>query len=382
MSLALSALPAPIFAVRNAFREEGEDIRAVGGCVRDMLLGDTPKDFDFSTTADPFRQLAIYVKHGIRHVQTGIKHGTITIVVDGQSFEITSLRTETDHDGRHAKVAYTRDWNEDASRRDLTFNAMYLDFDGNLHDPFDGARDLEARRVRFVGEPEERMREDYLRILRFLRFQARFNPDGDLDEDAESAILRVGKGLKDMSAERIWSEVSRMLMLDGGARGLSHIMRLKLAPHCGLFEGSWREVREVATWTRNPVTLMVAMLQSRTRVEKTASNWKWSSAERDLALFLAERQHDEAIDYKRLLADEERPLAWVEELACLHRRNAERTALSEWPVPRFPIKGQDLLDAGMKPGPMIGNVLDHLRNEWATSGFTPTRDELLARVPA
>jgi tRNA nucleotidyltransferase/poly(A) polymerase len=372
------SLPPKAHALHDIFAQEGEDLRAVGGCVRDMLLGEVPKDFDFCTTADPFQQVAIYVKHGIKHIPTGIKHGTISVVIEGETFEITTLRTESEHDGRHATVAYTRDWIEDASRRDLTINAMSLDFNGTLHDPFGGESDLGRRRIRFVGDPEERMREDFLRILRFLRFQARFNPFGDLDEDAEQAILRCGRGLKDISAERVWSEVSRMLRIRGGGKGLSHMMRLGIAAPCGMFTGSWREVRDVADKTHDPVTLMVAFLQGRSRVEKQAENWKWSNAERNLALFLADRQHDERIDYRRLMADEGHSLAYVRELAHLHRRSKEVPALEDWRVPEFPLRGQHLIEAGMKPGPLVGHLLDTLRARWADTDYSLGRDELLA----
>lgn len=377
MSIPPDALPKQILSVRAAFLEEGEDLRAVGGCVRDILLGEAPKDFDFCTTADPYKQIAIYVKHGIRHIATGLKHGTVTIVVEGETFEITSLRTESEHDGRHATVAYTRDWTEDASRRDLTINAMSLEFDGTLHDPFGGREDLQRGRVRFVGDPAERMREDYLRILRFLRFHARFAVGRPLDTDAEEAILRVGRGLKDISAERIWSEVSRTIRLPGGPWAIEHMLRLKITPFIGMFSGSWREMQEVQQATSNPVTLMVAYLLDEGRTEKQATNWKWSTAERDLGLFLARRQHDRRSDYHRLIAEEGFSRAWVFELACLHRAWKQAAELDTWEAPVFPLRGQDLIDAGMKPGPAVGHLLDVLKSQWADEGFRPTKADLL-----
>ena len=167
--------------LRAAFQACGFDIRLVGGAVRDIVAGEDPKDLDFCTDANPTEQLEIYTANGYKYVETGLQHGTITVVIDHVGYEITSLRTETDHEGRHATVAYTRDWMDDLSRRDFTFNAMAMTFDGVLIDPFGGQEDLRNQIVRFVGNANDRVKEDYLRILRWFRFQARFSKQGKID---------------------------------------------------------------------------------------------------------------------------------------------------------------------------------------------------------
>ena len=204
-------------ALRAAFQSRGFDIRLVGGAVRDILVGVEPKDMDFCTDANPDEQREIYTAHGYRFVETGLQHGTITVVIDHVGYEITSLRTETDHDGRHATVAYTRDWMEDLSRRDFTFNAMAMTFDGEVIDPFGGRDDLQNQMVRFVGDADARVKEDYLRILRWFRFQARFGKPGRIDPAAWQAILDNYKGLKQISRERVWSELKKIVVHPRGS---------------------------------------------------------------------------------------------------------------------------------------------------------------------
>ena len=251
-----------LFKLRQHFQDDGFDIKFVGGYVRDTLLGLTPKDIDFCTDATPDEQAIVYAKNGIEHIPTGLQHGTWTVVLRGAEtgvYEITSLRTETDHDGRHATVAWTRDWNEDLSRRDLTFNAMAMSFDGELLDPFNGKSDLEKGRVRFVGNAAERMREDFLRILRFVRFQARFS-NGQYDQDALDAVEDCAPGLADISRERVWSEVSRIVSGKQGPAYLSELIRLGLGPYIDL-PNTWAKPGHLSViraheHTKDPASLM------------------------------------------------------------------------------------------------------------------------------
>lgn len=355
------------------------EIRFVGGCVRDSLLGLPAKDIDLCTDATPDEQIAIYKAEGITYYETGLKHGTLTVSFgDGETYEITSLRTETEHDGRHAKVAYTRDWKADLARRDLTINAMSMTFNGDLFDPFGGRHDLEAGRVRFVGDASERMREDYLRILRWLRFHARFAKGKPIDEDAEMAAVILGKGLEGISRERVWSEVSRIVTGPDGALMLREMMRLGLAYPCGLPNGSWREVARLEQ--PQAITAMVAFLGDLNRVRNLGERWKWSSDEMKLAEFLGENLPQYNADYHRMLAHDGVSREWVYELAKLHDRADHIPALMTWTVPEFPVRGKDLIERGMKPGPEVGTMLSNLKLLWADGIYRPTKDELLARV--
>ena len=175
----------------EVFKGGGAELRFVGGCVRDSLLGLGVRDIDIATDALPDRIMGILRDAGIKSVPTGIEHGTVTAVVEGRAFEITTYRRDIKTDGRHAVVEFGTDWREDAERRDFTINAMSITPDGDLHDPFDGEGDLVAGRVRFVGDAQRRVREDILRILRWFRFHAHYGkPPPDADAEAETSSQR------------------------------------------------------------------------------------------------------------------------------------------------------------------------------------------------
>lgn len=375
-----SAITPGLRALRSAFVTRGFDVRIVGGAVRDLLTGIPPKDTDLCTDANPDEQIAIYRTLGLRYFETGLQHGTVTVLIEGDPVEITSLRTETDHDGRHAKVRYTRDWLEDLSRRDLTVNAMALTLDGDLIDPFGGRADLAERRVRFVGDPAERMREDYLRILRWLRFHARIAGMAPLDEDATTAALRVGNGLLHISRERVWSEVSRMLVNpEGLAAFTAAICPLGLARYIDLPTAlHWNAARVAVEHVSDPVAILAVLLHHRHEVVKLAANWKWSGEERDRGLFLASRLHTPHLDARALVARDGARKDWTALLCRLRGDLGEADFIAEWDVPTFPVGGDDLIAAGMTPGPEMGQRLKALRERWTASGYTLGKGDLLA----
>src|ERR1700753_246223 len=186
--------PGPAARVLALLGGEGSEARVIGGAVRNALLGAPSNDIDIATTALPDEVVRRAKAAGIKSVPTGIEHGTVTLVVDGQPFEITTLREDTETFGRKAKVSFGRDWIGDAHRRDFTINALSAGLDGVVHDYVGGLEDLAARRVRFIGEPGQRIEEDYLRILRFFRFHAAFGA-GDVDRDGYLACIKARAGL-------------------------------------------------------------------------------------------------------------------------------------------------------------------------------------------
>lgn len=221
MSLPASIASAPFLGdpafrrVIAAIEMDGDRARVVGGAVRNTLIGVPVDDVDIATTARPEVVAARAAAAGLKAVPTGIAHGTVTVVSCGRPFEVTTLRTDVETNGRHAVVAFTRDWAGDAGRRDFTMNAIYADADGNLHDPVGGIADALAGRVRFIGNPTERIEEDYLRILRFFRFHARYGR-GELDAVGLEAAVGLQEGIERLSRERIGAEM-RKLVTAGGA---------------------------------------------------------------------------------------------------------------------------------------------------------------------
>ncbi|WP_370676357.1 CCA tRNA nucleotidyltransferase [Pleomorphomonas sp. PLEO] len=220
MILPASITGAPFLAdpafqrVIMAIEQDGDRARVVGGAVRNTLIGVPVDDVDIATTAPPEVVAARVAAAGLKAVPTGIAHGTVTVVSSGRPFEVTTLRADVETDGRHAVVAFTRDWVGDARRRDFTMNAVYADADGALFDPVDGIADALAGHVRFIGDPAERIKEDYLRILRFFRFQARYGRD-TLDPAGLAAAVALQEGIDRLSRERIGAEMRKLVTADG-----------------------------------------------------------------------------------------------------------------------------------------------------------------------
>ena len=206
-------------AVFDALSRSGAETRVVGGAVRNALLGLPIGEIDIATTATPDEVIALAERAGLKAVPTGIEHGTVTVIANGQPFEITTLRRDVETYGRHAKIAFTNSWEDDAKRRDFTLNALYADRDGRVFDPLGGLADLEAGRVRFIGDAEARIREDYLRILRFFRFNAYYGKGG-LDVEGLRAAVRLRDGVGQLSAERIGGEIKRILIAPGATRAV------------------------------------------------------------------------------------------------------------------------------------------------------------------
>src|SRR4030088_272929 len=206
----------PAARVLELLNGDGEEARVVGGAVRNALLNIPIGDIDIATTALPDEVIRRARAAGIKSVPTGIEHGTVTLVVEGQPFEVTTLREDTETFGRKAKVALGRDWVADARRRDFTINGLSVDAEGVVHDHVGGLDDISARRVRFIGDPDQRIAEDYLRILRFFRIHAAFGA-GEPDRDGYLACIRARAGLATLSAERLRMEMLKLLVAEGAA---------------------------------------------------------------------------------------------------------------------------------------------------------------------
>ncbi len=367
--------------LRAAFQAKNLDIRFVGGCVRDSMMGKECKDVDFATDATPEEQEEIYFALKLRRIPTGLQHGTWTVILNDVPYEITTLRTEAEHDGRWAKMTWTRDWTEDLSRRDLTINAMALTFDGKLIDPFGGYTDLVEKRVRFVGNAVERIQEDYLRILRFFRFHARIAGTAPFDEEAVAAIKEHGNGLKNISRERVWSEVSRIL--HGPHGDFIFICLIGMvgfaidAPHGDLL--AFVAARKN---TDDPVTCLAALVRDGDEMKKLAENWKWSADERDQGIFVAN-----SLFFPPKLETAKHDICvlghnkdWWVQTFLANGQLDDAAELRAWVAPVFPIQGRDLLALGWKPGPQIGDTLRKLLALWAAQDFQIDKDAVLKEL--
>ena len=386
-------------AVIAALTAGGKEVRFVGGCVRDALLGRAVTDIDIATPDKPPRVIELLEAAGLKAVPTGIDHGTVTAVALHQPFEITTLRHDVETYGRRAKVAFTDDWVADAARRDFTFNAMSCAPDGRLYDPFGGAADLSARRVRFVGEAEARIREDVLRLLRFFRFYAHYGAPPP-DPEALAATRRLAHLLPGLSGERVAAETLKLLaapdpapvlalMDEAGvlahflpeARNLSHLARLtaietglglKPSPPrrlAAVLEGGERAARDVTRRLRLSNALSERIL--RALAEPAPRPALDEKARRALRYELsAEAFRDRAL------------LAWAAEETAGESDPAwgALVALADWEPPRFPIRAQDALDLGAQPGPALGALMGEMERWWIEGDLAADRAACLAEL--
>jgi tRNA nucleotidyltransferase (CCA-adding enzyme) len=363
------------------FTQAGFEIRLVGGAVRDFLRGEEPKDLDFCTDATPDEMLAIAKANGVTFVPTGIQHGTATIVINHEPFEVTTLRIDTDTDGRHADVEFTRSFELDAERRDLTINAMSMDFQGNIFDFFGGREDLESNTVRFVGDAEKRIAEDFLRILRFFRFAARM--EASMDRSTLSIIGAMREGLDQISRERIWMEMSKLFKARGRVRVFAEMQALGVANQIGLPNINAGSL-QFAESAESAVALFFR--DNGEGARKFCNDWKMSGDETAKIVWIAEnfwKVNRHGREQVENWLNEGKPREWVVDLATLHWDDRGPTAgldfhARDFQTTEFPVKGQDLLDAGMKPGKEMGFRLRALREQWVASRFTLSREELMA----
>ncbi|WP_421849438.1 CCA tRNA nucleotidyltransferase [Novosphingobium sp.] len=345
-------------------------VRYVGGAVRDTLLGLPVKDIDMATPLEPQAVIARLKAAGIRSVPTGLAHGTVTAILEGGPVEITTLRRDVSTDGRHATVAFSQDWAEDAARRDFTINALYADpRDLRVHDFFGGLVDLEARRLRFIGDPEARIREDYLRILRYFRFQARF---GSLPADAaaEIACSALAPGLKGLSRERIASELLALLALPDPAPTVVRMADLGvlgvILPEADPAALAPVLAAEAAHGIApEPLRRLAALLPADPQLAEQIGA--------RLRLSLAQRKHLALVAARTTPEEAARPLAYkLGRQAALDRlliAGLSPAALDGWAIPRFPLKGGMIVERGVSAGPEVARILRAVEARWVSEGF-------------
>ncbi len=369
-----------VWKLTSLYAREGVEARPVGGAVRDRILGLQPKDFDFAVDALPDEVMAIADRHGLRVIPTGLKHGTVTVVVDGEGYEFTTLRTDSNADGRWADVSFIKDFRLDAARRDFTFNAMSADHTGLLHDYFGGVSDLQKGRVSFVGNPDQRVQEDYLRILRLFRFRARFgNTDFD-DMNSLLAIKRHAGGLARISVERIWKETSQILASSRAAIQLVSMETLGVTEAIGLpftvsKVGQFSKLRQ---HTSDPAILLGSLFDDDLSADNFSSAWKLSNTDRQRVATAAAVMADitRSPHYWRCKqVDGLDAGAAIPVLKATNRVEAAEAIAQDVPV--FPLLPRDLLAVGHKPGPDLGDQLKRLVKAWKDSEFALSKSDLI-----
>ena len=388
-------------AVIAALRAGGAEVRFVGGCVRDALLGKPVTDIDIATPDEPKRVIELLEAAGLKAVPTGIDHGTVTAVALHRPFEVTTLRRDVETYGRRAKVAFTDDWTADAARRDFTINAMSCSPEGRLYDPFGGAADLRARRVRFVGDAEQRIREDVLRLLRFYRFYAHYGAPPP-DAEALAAVRIMAPLLPTLSGERVAAETLKLLGAADPAPVLTEMRDQGVLTH---FLPEAQRLARLGRLTAIEASLGLAVEPARRLAAvleggdaaalAVALRFRLSNAMRDrLVQAVSGPQPTPSLDQaaqralryqtSREVFQDRCLLAWADREAAGDSGGEqawrELFALGEWEPSRFPIRAQDALDLGAAPGPHMGRLMREMERWWVEGDFRADRAACLQEL--
>jgi poly(A) polymerase len=374
-----------------ALHAAGITARFVGGCVRDTVLGVALDELDVDLAVDkpPDAVTRALEAAKIKVVPTGIKHGTVTAIADGRVFELTTLRRDVETDGRRAIVAFTDDWLEDASRRDFTFNALYADLDGALYDPFDGRADLAAGRVRFIGDPEARIAEDRLRVLRFFRFHAWYGRP-PIDGAGYQACARNAAALGGLSGERVRKELLRTLEAPGASAALVAMREAGVLDHwLPEYTGSARLEALIAREDEpDGLRRLAAILPAGSDAVAVGKRLKLSTQEalrlevtlaREPAIDVAGGPRAWRADIYRLGNNLyiDRLLLAVDQPGDWH---AALGLARIWTPPELPVRGGDALKLGLKSGPKVGALIDAVERWWIEWDFAPDRAACLAEL--
>jgi poly(A) polymerase len=392
----------PLRKVFAAFENAHVDVCVVGGAIRNSLIDRPVTDVDLATPAVPEAVIRIAKDAGLGAHPTGIEHGTVTLVSDGVGFEVTTLRRDVETDGRHATVAFTQSWEDDAKRRDFTINALYCVADGTIYDPIGGLDDLRRRRVRFIGDAEARIREDYLRILRFFRFSAEYGK-GRLDAVGLTAAIALKQGLTGLAAERIRAEFLKLLaarfaseviltMHESGILELvlpgmtepGRLARLQAIEAnlgqppdviCGLAALAVSNPAEVDTLAQR---LRLSNVEAAALKTAAIVNPDIDPAQPDIAA-RAVLYHLGPEAFRRAVY-----VSWARSGAAAADPAWRKRALlaDRWSPPKMPFSGSDVLALGVPPGPAVGDVLKAFEAWWVASDFIPDRSEQAAKLKA
>ncbi|WP_341810841.1 CCA tRNA nucleotidyltransferase [Wolbachia endosymbiont (group A) of Nomada ferruginata] len=373
----------------DAIEEFGGEARLVGGCVRDSILQRDVHDIDLATNLLPNQTIKALKLRNIKTIPTGLKHGTITAVLNQRSFEITTLRHDVKCDGRHAKVEFTNNWQADASRRDFTFNALYADKHGHIYDYFGGIEDLKAQRLNFIGNAEDRIKEDYLRILRAFRFHAKICV-GDLSDEILSVCKKHSHMIQNLSGERIRDEILTLLECNDPFPTLKSMQESdvlqKIIPKevkCEILSSPLL----LGTDALVKLALLLRTTKKNDRLslgEYVSKFLRLSNKQKKKLLFLLSN------DIKTELSEKEQKKyisLFGRELYCdlvkicgvESGENVDEyiSFANTFNIPKFPLSGDDLISIGHQPGKSLGRNLELLKQHWEDSSYTLTKEELV-----
>ena len=387
-----------VLKIFDIVRNHGGTVRFVGGAVRDALANKSGFDLDLSTDLSPDELAEACEDAGVRTIPIGLKYGTLGVLINDTLLEVTSLRKDIKTDGRHAEVEFTDNWEEDAMRRDLTINAIYADEQGNVFDYYDGIHDLEKGIVRFIGKPEQRIKEDYLRILRFFRFHSLFAKT-PMDKKALKACIDNKDGLKNVSIERIRDEFIKILLTPNAADVIKIMLGneilgnwlgkseytenldflSKLEKSCDILPNAMRRLF-VLYFPNKSLAENIAMRLHLTKRQKEMLV-AWTNDKIGIENIVEPELRRKVIyAYGKEFCFDKLVIESAKQMVIPEHLNDIKDMIFNEIVPIFPISGRDVIKVGKSENSQIGAILDRLKQDWINSDFSLSREELLQRI--
>ena len=387
--------------IMTLLNEEEDSARFVGGCVRDSLINIKTNDIDIATKIKPENVIKILSSNSIKVVPTGIDHGTVSIFTDDFNFEITTLRSDIETDGRHAKVIFTNDWLKDSMRRDFTFNSIYLSPKGDIFDPHNGTSDLFEGIIKFIGNSEERIREDYLRILRYFRFSAYYGNDNVQFSSSNIDTCKIlGPKLKKLSSERIQNEFLKILISPRAKKVIEALHDadiLKILFDQAIDFSFFLRMVDIDTKHSNrPDSLLrfITLIHLQNITYDQLNMFNFSNKQKNLILLFINKKLKFSMDMRlnelnkifyffgKEISEQGIRLFWSRDNDALNDSKWLKILKNNqnWKKPVFPIKAEDVMCLGIEEGPIFGEILDELEEIWISSDFINTRSFLLNKL--
>ena len=390
-----------IFSLLN---EKEDTSRFVGGCVRDSIIGLKTNDIDIATKLNPEDVVKILGSESIKVVPTGVDHGTVSVFSKDFNFEITTLRSDISTNGRHAEVMFSDSWEEDSLRRDFTINSIYLKQNGELYDPHNGIQNLKDKKIIFIGNPDERINEDYLRILRFFRFNAFYgNNNLKLSSDSIKACTKNKNKIKKLSSERVQNEFFKILNSSDPYFIVSIMRKIEILDL--LFEHKVETkifkklllIEKENSFSKNHILRFASLALNNKKINSNnLQMFNFSKKERKELYLLTNQEFEihnklNKSDIKKILYSIERKtlkdmakLSWALSNNRVTNKNWKNVLnqIDKVAIPIFPLKAKDILDYGLEEGPIIGEILKTIEKDWIDSNFEHNKEDLLFKLKA
>ena len=380
------------------FKKNNEETRFIGGCVRDLIIKKKESyDVDLATTLKPNEIIRILKRKKIKVIKSGFSHGTIIAILNKEKFEITTLRKDIKTDGRHAKVKFTKDWIVDSNRRDFTINAMSCDFSGNLYDHHNGLRDLKQGRIKFIGDPKKRIKEDFLRILRFFRFYTYYGKK-NIEKLQINIFRSLSSNLKKLSSERIYYEFEKILLSNNAYKTLKLMKNAGVLKYIILNNNYLERIKTLNKLNKIShlidFSTRLAILLNKKNLLKVSKNLKLSKTQNiKIKKIIHSNKNFHFEDFEK---KKNKYLYYYGHEICesllifnfvkfpinskLKKYLRIISSIKNLKTPKLPLFGKDIIKLGIKPGPKVGKILELIENWWILKNFNPSRKECLEKL--